>query len=91
MRTYTGRPHDVRRVGGYENVPRLCLLCSEELPPLTGAPPSTKSHSALRKGGEVGPGGPLYIGKWLFVWRLGGVVLARLGVGVGSLPRTATS
>ena len=39
----------------------------------------------------MGPGGPLYIGKWLFVWRLGGVVLARLGVGVGSLSRTATS
>ena len=44
MRTHTGRPHDVRRVGSYENVPRLCLLCSEELPPLTGAPPSTKGH-----------------------------------------------
>ena len=39
MRTHTGRPHDVRRVGSYENVPRLCLLCSEELPPLTGALP----------------------------------------------------
>ena len=33
----------------------------------------------------MGPGGPQYIGKWLFVWRLGGVVLARLDVGVGSL------
>ena len=32
-----------------------------------------------------------YIGKWLFVWRLGGVVLVRLGVGVGSHLRTATS
>ena len=26
MRTYTGRPHDVRQVGSYENVPRLVLL-----------------------------------------------------------------
>ena len=28
---------NVRQVGGYENVPRLCLLCSEELPPPVGA------------------------------------------------------
>ena len=27
MRTYTGRPHDVRRVASYENVPRL-LWCA---------------------------------------------------------------
>ena len=30
---------NVWQVGGYKNVPRLCLLCSEELPPLTGALP----------------------------------------------------
>ena len=34
--------------------------------------------------------GPLYIGVWLSVWQLGGVVRVRLGVGVGSLPRAAT-
>ena len=91
MRTHTGRPHDVRRVGSYENVPRLCLLCSDELPPLTGALPLGQGSVTPRVEGGMGPGGPQYIGKWLFVWRLGGVVLARLGVGVGSLPRTATS
>ena len=91
MRTHTGRPHDVRRVGSYENVPRLCLLCSEELPPLTGAPPFNQGPLAPRKGRGMDPGGPHILVKWLFVWRLGGVVLARLGVGVGSLPRTATS
>ena len=89
MRTYTGRPHDVRRVGGYENVPRLCLLCSEELPPLTGAPPSTKSHSALRKGGEVGPGGPLFRRLYRLLGWFVQVFLARGGVplrSVGSTP-----
>ena len=91
MRTHTGRPHDARRVGSYENVPRLCLLCSEELPPLTGALPLGQGSVTPRVERGVVPGGPPYIGKWLFVWRLGGVVLVRLGVGVGSHPRTATS
>ena len=54
MRTHTGRPHDVRRVGGYKNVPRLCLLCSEELPPLTGAPPRTEGRICGPEGGEEG-------------------------------------
>ena len=52
MRTYTGRPHDVRRVGGYEDVPRLCLLCSEELPPLTGARPRTEGRFRGPEGGQ---------------------------------------
>ena len=55
MRTYTGRPHDVRRVGGYENVPRLCLLCSEELPPPgRGAHPRTEVRIRGPEGGEEG-------------------------------------
>ena len=58
MRTYTGRPHDVRRVGSYENVPRLCLLCSEELPPLTGALPLGQGSVTPRVERGVGPDDP---------------------------------
>ena len=43
------------------------FFCSEELPPLTGAPPSTKSHSAPRSGGEVGLGDP-YFGASNVYW-----------------------
>jgi len=70
----------------------VSVCCApRELPPLTGALPLGQGSVTPRVEGGVGPRGPQYIGKWLFVWRLGGVVLARLGVGVGSLSRTATS
>ena len=80
--------------------PRSC-------PPPVGASGPCRAVPQAWKKGWLGPHGPLdmfllvrerdgsrrplYIGTWLFVWRLGGVVLARLDVGVGSLPRTAIS
>ena len=42
-------------------------------------PPQLRGLYRVERG--VGPGGAQYIGQWLFVWRLGGVVLSRLGVG----------
>ena len=77
----------------------FCGCSKLDPPPLTGSHrfmrtsiPSARPGVSDPQGGRRG-GSPWtpYIGKWLFVWRLGGVVLARLGVGVGSLPRTATS
>ena len=97
MRTYTGRPHDVRQVGSYENVPRLCLfVVLRRAAPPQGAPPRARraAFAALRAEGKGGsrcnPMTPIY---WYVALRLAAWwrSFVRLGVGVGSLPRTATS
>ena len=49
---------NVRQVGGYENVPRLCLLCSGELPPPWALPGRAGLCPRPRKKGPPAHGGP---------------------------------